>query len=151
MRLQEARANAKPLGQPHINKQAINQALKQFEANHSDACKEEKKWNKKNEERRLWDDKKVWEKFKLCWKEDIHQWETVSGKQQAHQALDLQGMIDDVSALQAEICSLHKENKMLTQQLGFQQALNAHNCGVTTIVVVMMTALAPSLTHLLVQ
>ena len=106
MLLQEAWAHAELLGQPCTNEQAMNQALEQFEANCSNAHEAEKKWNKKSKERKLWDDKKAWEKFKLCWKEEIHQWETISGKKQAHQAVDLQGMINNVSALLAETRSL---------------------------------------------
>ena len=119
MRLQEARTHARLLGQPYSAQQIMNQALDQFEAQYSDAYKAEKKWNQKEEK------DQTWEKFKTYWKEEIHQWDTHSRKKDAHQAVALERIMANVTALQAETQSLQDENKILSQQFSFQQGLMA--------------------------
>ena len=69
---QEAKAHAKLLGQPCTEWQIVDCALKEFQVHHEkDACKAKKKWNKKPGKER------TWEVFKVCWKDKIHQWDTM--------------------------------------------------------------------------
>jgi hypothetical protein len=120
MKLQEARSDAALLGQPYTDQQVMNKALRQFETHYEkDSYKAEKKWNEKA------DNEKTWERFKTYWKEEIHQWETITGRatKQANQAeeIDLHSIVESINALQAET----KSNNMLVQQMQFQQALQA--------------------------
>jgi hypothetical protein len=71
MKLQEARAHADLLGQPYTEQQTMNRALTQFEQHHEkDAYKAEKRWNER-------DGATDWAAFKVFWKDEIHQWDTI--------------------------------------------------------------------------
>ena len=118
MKLQDAETHAALLGQPYTSQQIINKALKQFEIHYEkDAYKAEKKWNEKDSK------DQTWENFKTYWKDEIHQWETAYGgkKAEANNAIDINSLVESISALQAENRSLQDEQA----QLKFQQALQA--------------------------
>ena len=130
MRLQEARTNAALLGQPFTEQQTMNKALSQFEKIlGKSSYKAEKKWNEKDPTNR------TWAKFKIFWKAEMHQWETVTKvKREANQAVTdevstLNARIDsmqfDMTALQAENRSQQEQNSALIhqQQQQFHHAL----------------------------
>ena len=125
LRLQEAQGQAKMLGVEYSAKQIMNKALKQFETHYGkEAYKAEKKWNERTE------DKQSWTHFKLYWKEEIHQWNAFAArgkKTQAHNAIDMDSLVDNVSALQAEARSLQENNTRLVEQLQFHQALQTQH------------------------
>ena len=121
--LQEAHTHATMLGVEYTNKQIMNKALKQFELQYEkDSYKAEKKWNERPSKEKTWKD------FKNYWKNEIHQWSAFNGRTkrtQAHNAVDMESLIEDVSALQAETRSLQANNCELVRQLQFHQALQA--------------------------
>jgi hypothetical protein len=132
MRLQDARLNADLLGQPFTEQQTMNKALSQFEKLlGKDAYKAEKKWNEKEPIDR------TWTQFKIFWKKEIHQWETVTKSlREANNAVteqvdSLNARIDnmqfDMTALQAENRSHQEQNSALIalQRSQFQHALAA--------------------------
>ena len=122
MRLQDAQADAALLNEPISKQRLMNKALRDFERHYEkDSYKAERKWNEKGE------DERTWEAFKTYWKNEIHQWDTVSGRstQQAHQAVDLTKLQQTVEGLQAETRTLQEDNNVLSQQLQFQQAYQA--------------------------
>ena len=127
MQLQEARADAALLDEPYTETQLINKALGEFERHlGKDAYKAEKRWNEKTD--------KTWSKFKSFWKDELHQWETVSkAKRQANHVVTEQfdeltrrfdSMQMNMSALQAENQSYQEHNNaLLSKQVHIQQAL----------------------------
>ena len=129
MKLQTAQNNATLLGRRYTEEQLIDQALAQFESylGGKDAAKSEKRWLEKEGDH-------TWTAFKQFWKDEIHQWETVNKSQQRHanQAImeDLTVQMDSmkasINALQAENQTVRERNNdLVTQQISFQQALNA--------------------------
>ena len=101
MRLQEAQTHAEMLGIDYTDRQIMNKALKQFELHYKkDAYKAEKRWNKKETT------DQTWEHFKVYWKEEVHQWSMFAArggkKKHANQAVNVQSLVDNVTALQAE-------------------------------------------------
>ena len=125
MRLQEARAHAQMLGIDYTDPQIMNKALKQFELRYDkDAYKAEKRWNEQTE-------KTSWTDFKNYWKEQVHQWSMYatrgSKKKYANEAIDVQSLVSDVSALQAEAKTLQENNSQLIAQLQFHQALQTEH------------------------
>ena len=128
MQLQEARTDADLLGQPYSDQQAMNKALKQFEKHfEKDAYKAEKRWNEKT-------GIKDWTAFKTYWKDEIHQWETVSkSSRRANQAV-IEHVDTQVSEMRAEVAALQAENRSYqegrshafnTERIQFAQALQA--------------------------
>ena len=70
LKLQEARSNAELLGQPFTEAQTMNKALAQFEKYlGKSAYKAEKRWNESKST--------GWTAFKVFWKDELHQWDTV--------------------------------------------------------------------------
>ena len=123
MQLQDARTHAKLLGVSYTDQQIMNKALKQFELRYEkDAYKAEKKWNERDAKA------KTWSHFKKYWKEEVHQWNVYaarSKKKQAHHAVDVESIMENVSALRAEAVSLKEYNANLTEQLNFHNAMQA--------------------------
>ena len=117
--LQDARTHATMLGIAYTDEQIMNKALKQFEAQYEkDSYKAEKKWNERDSSKR------TWPAFRTYWKEEIHQLATYaarSKKKSANNAVDVQGIMESVTALRAEAQSLREHNDTLSQQLQFQQ------------------------------
>ena len=121
--LQSARVDAKTLGIDYTDRQIMNKALKQFELRYGrDSYKAEKKWNERSEEERTWAD------FKSYWKEQIQQWDVYAGRdkrKQAHSVVDIESIMENVSALRAETESLKETNESLSQQLNFHHTMQA--------------------------
>ena len=123
MRLQEAKSQAEMLGTAYSDKQLMNKALKQFELHYEkDAYKAEKKWNERKAS------EQGWSEFKVYWKEEVHQWSMFAArgtkkKQHANEAVDVQGLVNDVTALQSEARELQENNSALVAQLRFHHAL----------------------------
>ena len=122
MRLQEAKTHADLLKQAFSETYIMNRALKQFDVHYGkSAYKAEKRWNEKP------DADRTWSNFKTYWKNEVHQWDTMAGgdKKQANHAVDLTGLVNDVTALQAEARSMRSVNDELSRQVEFQSALLA--------------------------
>jgi hypothetical protein len=133
--LQEARDDAKLLGQPFSQTQVENKAIKQFVARFGkDAIKAEAKWHKLDSAER-----NTWAKFKVYWKNEIKQWTVMrDADKQAHQvfvapqvdalAVQLRSLQDDMTALQADNRSYHEENSaLMAREVEFRQALQAEH------------------------
>jgi len=131
--LQVARDDAKLLGQPYSLEQVINKAIKQFITRFGkDAVKAEHKWDRLDEK-----EKDTWARFKKYWKDEIKQWTIMrNAEKQAHEAVvapqvealavQLNGLRDDISALQVENQSYREENSaLLAREIEFRQALQA--------------------------
>ena len=123
LQLQEARTDAELLGIAYSDQQIMNKALKQFEIHDAkESSKAEKKWNKRASKDKTWKD------FKEYWKDEIHEWKVYAArgpKKSAHQAIDVNTLVDSVTELQAEARSLQANNTELVWQLNFHQAMQA--------------------------
>ena len=124
MQLQDARVHAAMLGIVYTDQQIMNKALKQFETQYGkDSYKAEKRWNRREEH------EKQWTHFKTFWKEEVHEWNAFAARggarRQANHAVDLAGIMENVSALRAETQSLQAHNTALEDKLSFHQALQA--------------------------
>jgi hypothetical protein len=128
MRLQQARDDAELLGRPYTEQQSIDQGIAQIEKQYKDAWKAEKKWNEEST--------RDWDAFKIFWKREVHQWQTVSKDNTKHanqvQVDSLTNRMNhmqiDLSALQAENQSYKTENSaLMAKHIEFTNALQTEH------------------------